>query len=206
MSAVPPKFEGDLAQLPTHGFGPKSLTFWGVIAFFLIEGTGFALAIGAYFFLEGLETSWPPDPWLPPKLLAGTLFTILILLSEIPNTIVKRASERHDLATVKRYMLILLPIFAGLMVLRGFEFASLNVWWTDNAYGSILWALLVLHTTHIGTDIVDTLVLTGLMFTKHSAENRRLVDVSENAMYWRFVWLCWLPIYALIYWVPRWVA
>jgi len=25
-------------------------------------------------------------------------------------------------------------------------------------------------------------------------------------MYWRFVWLCWLPIYALIYWVPRWVA
>jgi cytochrome c oxidase subunit 3 len=206
MSALPPKFEGDLAHLPTHGFGPKSLTFWGVVAFFLIEGTGFALAIGAYFFLEGLEDNWPPDPWLPPNLLAGTLFTILILLSEIPNTMVKRAAERHDLATVKRYMLILLPVFAGLAVLRGFEFASLNVWWTDNAYGSILWALLVLHTTHIGTDIIDSLVLTALMFTKHSAENRRVVDVSENAMYWRFVWLCWLPIYALIYWVPRWVA
>jgi hypothetical protein len=25
-------------------------------------------------------------------------------------------------------------------------------------------------------------------------------------MYWRFVWLCWLPIYVCIYWLPRWVS
>ena len=76
--------------------------------------------------------------------------------------------------------------------------------WYDNAYGSIMWALLVLHTTHVLTDWVDTVVLTGLMYTKHGMTGRRFVDVSENAMYWRFVWLAWLPIYLLIYWVPRW--
>jgi hypothetical protein len=32
-----------------------------------------------------------------------------------------------------------------------------------------------------------------------------MIDVDENAMYWRFVWLTWLPIYLMIYWVPRWV-
>jgi cytochrome c oxidase subunit 3 len=204
--SLPVKFEGDLAELPTHAFGHRSLTWWGVVAFFLIEGTAFAVAIGAYFFLEGLEDSWPPEPWMPPNLLAGTLFTILILLSEIPNTIVKRAAESKDLATIRKYLLVMAPIFVLLLVLRGFEFASLNIWWTDNAYGSIVWALLVLHTTHIATDVVDSFVVTGLMFSGHAAENRRIVDVSENAMYWRFVWLCWLPFYALIYWVPRWVA
>lgn len=202
----PPEFAGDLAELPTHAFGHRSLTWWGVSAFFLIEGTAFALAIGAYFFLQGLEENWPPDPWLPPGLIWGTLFTILILASEIPNTIVKRAAEKHDVATVRRYMLVLLPIFALLLLLRALEFTTLNVLWTDNAYGSIIWALLLLHAVHIVTDVIDSVVLTALMFTAHSAENRRIVDVSENAMYWRFVWLCWLPIYALIYWVPRWVA
>lgn len=202
--SVPPKFVGDLRELPTHAFGHRSLTWWGVCAFFLIEGTAFALAIGTYFYLQGVEDSWPPQPWQPPGLLWGTLFTILILLSEIPNTIVKRAAERYDLATVRRYMLVLLPIFALLLLFRALEFTTLNVMWTDNAYGSVMWALLFLHATHIITDVVDSLVLTALVFSPHAAENRRIVDVSENAMYWRFVWLAWLPIYLLIYWVPRW--
>jgi heme/copper-type cytochrome/quinol oxidase subunit 3 len=31
-----------------------------------------------------------------------------------------------------------------------------------------------------------------------------MVDTSENALYWRFVWIMWLPIYVMIYWLPRW--
>ena len=30
-----------------------------------------------------------------------------------------------------------------------------------------------------------------------------MVDVSENSLYWYFVVVAWLPIYALIYWAPR---
>jgi heme/copper-type cytochrome/quinol oxidase subunit 3 len=203
---VPVKFTGDLAELPTHAYGHRSLTWWGIVAFFLIEATAFALAIATYFYLAGGEQNWPPDPYRPPGVVAGTLFTLLILVSEIPNTIVKRAAEKKDLRTVHKQLLVLGAIGVALLILRGFEFASLNVWWTDNAYGSIIWALLVLHTVHIGTDVVDSLVLTGLMFTRHAAEDRRYVDVAENAMYWRFVWICWLPIYILIYWLPRWVS
>ena len=59
-----------------------------------------------------------------------------------------------------------------------------------------------LHTAHLLTDLVDTAVLTALMFTRH-ARDRRFVDVSENAFYWYFVVLVWLPLYAVIYWVPR---
>ena len=39
------RFSTDLALLPTHAFGHRSLTWWGIIAFFLIEGTAFALAM-----------------------------------------------------------------------------------------------------------------------------------------------------------------
>ena len=202
-TALAPDFTVDLAPLPTHAFGHRSLTWWGIIAFFLIEGTAFALAIATYFFLLDKDRAWPPMPFTPPDLLAGTLFTIVILLSEIPNTLIKWAAEAQDLSRVRRLLVLISVIGAVLMVLRGFEFNSLNVLWHQNAYGSVIWMLLLLHTTHILTDWVDTLVLAALMFTPHGSEGRRFVDCSENAVYWRFVWLLWLPLYVLIYWLPR---
>jgi heme/copper-type cytochrome/quinol oxidase subunit 3 len=67
----------------------------------------------------------------------------------------------------------------------------------------VVWFLLGLHTTHLLTDVADTIVLTALMFTRHGFNGRRFSDVTDNAFYWDFVILSWLPIYFLIYWVPR---
>jgi len=203
MMTPPPRFSGDLAHLPTHAFGHRSLTWWGIIGFMVIEGTFFALTIAAYFYLMSQEQSWPPPPFLPPNLIAGTLFTLLMLVSEIPNTMIKKAAEAGELRKVRVLLLIMTAIGLALLVIRGFEFNSLNIKWYDNAYGSIIWALLVLHTTHILTDWGDTAVLAMLMHTRHGIEARRFIDVSENALYWRFVWLVWLPIYFLIYWLTR---
>jgi cytochrome c oxidase subunit 3 len=198
-----PRFSGDLAHLPTHAFGHRSLTWWGIIGFMLIEGGFFALTVAAYFYLMSQERTWPPPPFHPPGWLAGTLFTLVMLASEIPNTIIKRAAEAGRLREVRKLLLLMSGIGLVLLIIRAFEFTSLNVLWYDNAYGSIVWALLVLHTTHVLTDWGDTLVLAALMHTKHGIVGRRFVDVSENALYWRFVWIAWLPIYFLIYWLPR---
>jgi heme/copper-type cytochrome/quinol oxidase subunit 3 len=197
-----PFFIGDLERLPTHAFGNRSLTWWGVIAFMLIEGSGFALAGGAYLYLMNQEPVWPPAS-LPPALLPGLLFTIIILLSEIPNTLLKKATEAQELGKVRLWIVTLDLIGAVLFVVRGFEFTHVNVSWSDNAYGSIVWALLVLHTTHVLTDWIESVVLTVLMFTGHGKEPRRFVDVSEDSLYWRFVWITWMPLFVLIYLVPR---
>jgi cytochrome c oxidase subunit III len=197
------RFTDDVSHIPTHKFGPSSVTWWGTMGYMVIEGVAFGLAFAAYFFLMGHEQGWPPEGRAAPNLLAGTLFTMVILLSEPVNTKIKRAAVAHDVQTVRK----LLPIIAGvgvvLLIIRGFEFNSLNCRWTDNAYASIVWALLLLHTTHILTDWFDTVVLTALVHTRLGFEGRRLVDVDENSMYWRYVWLLWLPIYLMIYWIPR---
>ncbi|WP_340315456.1 cytochrome c oxidase subunit 3 [Rhizorhabdus argentea] len=200
-----PRFTQDLAELPTHAYGHRSLTWWGIVAFMVIEGAGFAMAFAAYFFLMAHQQSWPPEPAVPPTPWVGTAFTVLLLLSELPNTMLKRTAEHEDIAGVRLLLPLMMVIGLVLLILRAFEFNQLNVRWTDNAYGSIVWALLLLHTTHILTDWIDTVVLTALMFTHHGPTGRRFVDTSENSLYWRFVWIAWLPIYLLLYWVPRWV-
>jgi len=108
-------FTDDVADLPSHKFGPSSLTWWGIIGFMVVEGSAFALAFAAYFFLMGHEQGWPPEARKAPDLLAGTLFTILILLSEIPNTAIKKAVHEKDIPTVRRLMgvMVAIPIKAG---------------------------------------------------------------------------------------------
>jgi cytochrome c oxidase subunit III len=201
--SLQPSFIDDVSPLPTHAFSYRSLTWWGIIGFMVIEGSAFIMTIATYFFLMSHEQQWAPPPFEPPNLIAGSLFTLVMLLSEIPNTMIKKAAESYDVGSVRRLLPWIVAIGLLLFVLRGFEFNSLNILWYDNAYGSVLWALLLLHTTHIVTDWVDTVVLWRLMRTPHGEEPRRLVDTDENALYWRFVWLAWLPIYVLIYWVPR---
>jgi heme/copper-type cytochrome/quinol oxidase subunit 3 len=78
----------------------------------------------------------------------------------------------------------------------------MNTRWDSSAYGSVLWLLLGLHTTHLLTDVGDTLVVTALMFTRHG-RGKRFSDVSDNCFYWHFVVASWVPIYGLIYWAAR---
>ena len=201
--SLPPAFMDDVSDLPTHAFSHRSLTWWGIIGFMVIEGMFFVLTIGAYFFLMSHEQGWAPQPWDPPNLVWGTLFTFVILASEIPNAMIKKAAAVYDTDKIVALMPWSIFIGIGLMVIRGLEFNSLNVLWWENAYGSVIWALLLLHATHLATDWIDTVVLFFLMRTPHGTSPRRLVDVDENSLYWRFVWLSWIPIYILIYWLPR---
>jgi len=198
-----PRFIDDVSGLPTSKSGPSSLTWWGIIGYMVIEGVGFALAFATYFILMGHEQGWPPEGRAPPNILAGTIFLIVILLSEIPNTILKKAAREGDVPTIRLLMPVMVAVGAALLVIRGFEFNSLNCRWTDNAYASILWTILMLHAAHVGTDWADTVVLWALIRTPLAYERRRQVDVDENALYWRYVWLLWIPIYLMIYWVPR---
>lgn len=197
------RFTEDLSALPTHKFGPSSLTWWGITGFMVIEGAAFALVFAVYFYLMGRGTGWPPGGLKAPDPFAGTLFTIIILLSEVPNSAIKKAARAHNIETVRRLMPVMIGVGIVLLIIRGFEFNSLNVRWTDNAYGSIIWTLLVLHTTHIITDWYDTIILAALVRTPLGYERRRFEDVDENSMYWRYVWLLWLPIYLMIYWITR---
>jgi heme/copper-type cytochrome/quinol oxidase subunit 3 len=145
---------------------------------------------------------WPPSA-LAPSLGWGTATLVLLLLSEIPNIWLDRAARAEDIAKVRLGLILVSVAAALILVSRAFEFAHLNIAWDRNAYGSIVWALLFLHTVHLITDLYETLVLTVLMHTAHGLKGRRFVDTSEDVLYWHFVVGSWVLLYIVLYWVPR---
>lgn len=192
----------DLSRLPAHGMQSASPTWWGTLGFMLLEGTGFALVIGIYLYLWSLASTWPiaaPEPDLGP----GTVLTLMLVASAVPNYFVSKWAGTEDLRKV-RIGIVIMAVFGILpLIVRAFEFSALNISWDSNAYGSVLWLMLGLHTTHLITDVADTIVLVAVMFTKHAKNSRRFGDVQDNALYWNFVVITWLPLYVCIYWIPR---
>jgi heme/copper-type cytochrome/quinol oxidase subunit 3 len=168
----------------------------------LLEGTGFALGVGMYLYLKSIAPEWPLGA-KPPDLGPGTAVTVLLFLSVVPNYFIPRWADNEDMTKVRIALVVMCLFGVAPLILRWFEFGALNISWDSNAYGSIIWTLLGLHTTHLITDLGDTIVLAALMFTRHGANRRRFGDAQDNALYWNFVVLTWVPIYVCIYWIPR---
>ena len=193
----------DVSVLPRCVFGHQGLIWWGTAGFMVIEGSMFVIVIVVYFYLRLQVTDWPPS--LPnPTLRFGTANLLTVFVSLIPAYIAQKKAEAFDLGGVRLWLGILVLFGIVSVVLRWFEYYTLNCRWDDNAYGSIVWVLLSMHTLHVATDVVDSGVLLALAFIGPNTK-KRFVDYSENSMYWYFIVAWWVPVYVTIYFMPRWL-
>lgn len=192
----------DVRALPDHAYGLRTVLGWGTLGFITIEATIFGTLIASYLYGYARAELWPPPPFGPPLLLFGLINTALILLSLVPNVLCKRAAETKQLPRVRACLIVMLVLEIAFLVVRGFEFAALEVRWDDNFYGSILWVLLGAHTLHLFSDLVETAVLLVLMH-RRGVRPHRFADCADNAFYWYFAVLSWVPIAFLVYILPR---
>jgi cytochrome c oxidase subunit III len=195
----------DVSGLPDHAYGSRSPLWWGTLGIICVETTVFVMTIASYFYLQGRESQWPPPGTREPGLFWPTINTIILMVSLFPNQMVKNGAEKKELSKIRLWIVVADVFALAFLIVRVFEFKALGVSWDSNAYASITWILLGFHSIHLVTDFIDSLVLTALMFTHHGHKPKRMVDVDENAFYWYFVVLTWIPIYLVLYWSPRWL-
>ncbi|HYG25999.1 MAG TPA: hypothetical protein VD906_03760 [Caulobacteraceae bacterium] len=193
---------GDVSSLPDHAFGLKSLLWWGLLGFMVIEAMAFILAGGAYLYIRGQNPAWPFPPDAPPALTAGIVTTVLFVISEVVNRWLAKMAKTMNEQIVRLGVTLMIGIGFAIVVSRIFELASMNTRWDVNAYGSVTWLLLFLHTLHLLTDWVDTAVLGSWLYT-HKIEPTQFTEVYDNCGYWSFVFWSWLPMWGLIYFAPR---
>jgi cytochrome c oxidase subunit 3 len=192
----------DVSNIPTYAYGAKNPLWWGTQAFMIIEGLGFVFAVATYLYLYNQNKTWPLGG--QPPLRWSTVITILMIVSEVPNIWLKKLAKEPNLNKVRLGLIIMSIIGIACLVLRVFEFKILNINWDTNAYGSIVWFLLGLHTFHLITDVAETLVMTVCIFLG-PVDMRRFPEIEDNQDYWHFVVFFWLVVYVTIYWLPRWM-
>src|SRR4051812_8292357 len=145
----------DVSHLPSVAFGHRQPIWWGTLGFMVIEGTGFVMVVAAYFYLASQNPDWPMNN-PPPSLLWGTALLAFLLATELPNSWIKRAAKHMDLRRVRILIFAMAALGLVAVGIRALEFTTLNTRWDTNPYGSVVWALMFLHTLHIVTDVAET--------------------------------------------------
>jgi heme/copper-type cytochrome/quinol oxidase subunit 3 len=191
----------DVSKLPYHIFGSQAHSYWATIGLMLSEGMTIAISLAAYLYLRKNFDTWPPKPIENPNLVLPTIALLFLLASNFIGYRLNKAAHAKDLRGLKLWMYLL--AFAGLVsiVLRYFEFQSLNVRWDTNAYGSIAWGVLGFHTSLLVTDVFETCGFAGILYARRTQE-KHWGHASENAMYWAFTTLAQVPVYVFVFLSP----
>ncbi len=115
---------------------------------------------------------------------------------------VDKSARRAAKRAVQIGLLICLLLNLGSITLRVLEFFSIHVRWNSNAYGSAVWAILISHHIHLIVETLEVFMLTFYVFNRKLDAKHRL-DLTVLAVYWYWVAIVWIPLYAIVYIGPR---
>jgi heme/copper-type cytochrome/quinol oxidase subunit 3 len=193
----------DVSGLPDVTFGPRSTNWWGTIGFMVTEGLTLVICAFAYLYLRKNFYHYPPDGGRLPSLLLPSIGVAVMLVSIIPMWLAARYARQLDLDRTRIALLVAIVIKFAIMVLRWYAFTALNTRWNANAYGSAAWVVMGFHTTLLILDLAEDIGLVAIMFGNRM---RAMIfsDVVDDAIYWYFTVVSWIPLYVLLFFYPRW--
>jgi cytochrome c oxidase subunit 3 len=199
----------DVSELPSSALDHRSPIWIGNALLLTIETTMFAILVASYMYLRANFSDWPP-PQInygetnlhpSPDALWGTLNLLVILGAAFFMLLADRASLRFDKAKVLLWSGITVLLGFLAIVLRFREFHGTQFRWDDNAYASVVWAILVMHLLHLLVGVAED----GLMYfyiSKYGFDDNHASDVRVTAVYWYWIGAIWVPLYALVYFGP----
>lgn len=193
----------DVSDYPTLVKGPRGALWWGMLALVIIEVVVFAVLISSYFYLRFLAPHWPPMGEKYPELFLPTVNTLVLIGSSGAVYMADKAiAERGDKRALNLWLAGSVLLAAVFLVLKVVEYAQKEYFWDTHAYGSVVWTIVVFHSSHVLSVVLKTLVVIALGLKGHWTKERHQ-GVKVNGLYWHFVVGIWIPLYLTIYWSPR---
>lgn len=190
--------------LPVTLNGLQSPAYWGMLTLVAIETVVFATLLSSYFYLRLLSDEWPPPGVPNPKLLLPVINTVVLLTSSGMLLWGTRGLSRGDVRRLKIGLGVAIVLEVVFFTIKMLVSTGLPFSWSDHAYGSIFASIDRLHSLHVVIAIVMAVILLILVFRgEFDAEHRLGVQVVN--VYWQFVALIWLPVFVVLFLVPRWM-
>lgn len=197
-----PRIIADASALPIFHSGHRNPLWWGMIFLVTIESVVFATFGTTFLYFRFSAPEWPPPGIDPPDLLLPTLNTVVLICSSLVMAWADQGIKKGDVKRLKVGLAFAMALGVLFLVLKVVEYAAVDYYWHTNAYGSIVWTIVIFHSAHVLSVLLKGAVVEVLAFRGHFTAERNL-GVQINGIYWHFVVVIWIPLYILLYWVPR---
>lgn len=191
----------DAGALPRVTADRRAPLWWGMLGLVAIETTVVTAFIVSWFYLRMGAGTWPPGGKMP-ALLLPTLNTVLLLASSGVVLWADHGIRRGDARRLALGLTTAIGMAIVFLVLKAVEYVGKDYRWSDHAYGSIVWTIAGFHSAHVVSLVLKTGVMATLAWRGYFTRERHL-GVRVNGIYWHFVVLVWLPLYATLYLAPR---
>jgi heme/copper-type cytochrome/quinol oxidase subunit 3 len=191
-------------EIPVPPIG-RPTGWWGMLVVVLTEATLFAILLASYFYTRFRTAGpWPPDGQPDPQLLKPVIMTLLLMTSSVTAYLAELGSRTGNRRRLHAGLAATFALGLSFLILQGFEYheklAELRP--STSAYGSLFYTITGLHGSHV---VVGLLILAWTQFFAwrgaYASENHVAVQVS--ALYWHFVHVVWLFVFAALYLAPR---
>jgi cytochrome c oxidase subunit III len=192
----------DVRGFSPYQEGPNAPLWWGMTGLILIESVVFGSFITAYLYLRAQTGIWPPAGTDPPELFLPTLNTIVLIASSFVLHWADTGIKKGDKRRLFIGLLGAASLAALFLILKVVEYRDVPYRWDTHAYGSIVWTIVGFHSAHVFSLMLKTAVVLTLAGRRYFNTERRL-GVTINGLYWHFVVGVWIPLYIVLYWVPR---
>jgi cytochrome c oxidase subunit III len=193
----------DVRELPSIVNGPRGALWWGMIGLITIEVVLFTVLISSYYYLKFLNPHWPPAGDKQPMLLLPTINTIILIGSSFAVHYADNSiSKKNDKQGMKLGLFISMSLGIVFLALKVVEYSQVEYFWDSHAYGSIIWTMVVFHSSHVLSVVLKTFVVLALARQDYWTQDR-CQGIKINGIYWHFVVIIWIPLYITIYWAPR---
>ena len=172
----------------------------GMFLFIASEAMLFGAFFTAYFFVRVVNPEapgWPLEPFHLPVFVAGVNTAVLVTSSFTMHWALQsiKRGNRNGLKAG-----LVLTFFMGLAFLltQMLEYARIGFTPADGAFGTIFFGLTGLHGAHVFVGLTLLAVATIRAFRGHfTPEHHHGVEIP--GIYWHFVDVMWIVVYATIY-------
>jgi cytochrome c oxidase subunit I+III len=192
----------DVSDLPPYDVSNHTPLFWGQALMCVIEGSLFCMLIATYFYLRLRVDVWPGPGVHLPDLTYSSWALVPLIASCAGSYLADEAAKINSRAGMLWGSGLNLGLAIIFLVLRALEWKTFNFTWASDAYGSIVWAILFLHTYDIVADLLVTAVLVVIVASGRYGP-RQQIGIHVDSVLWYFLVGMWIVLYAVVYWAPR---
>ncbi len=221
--ATLPVEHNPLASMPHDSHGGISNPVLGMLLFITSEVMFFGGLFAAYFNIRANAAQWPPinpetSPPVPfhlqvlpvvsvdgsPSYSFVLIATILLVLSSVSCQYGVWAIRRDDRTVFLRAMAITLGLGIVFLILQLTDYAILGsegLTLSSGTYGTTFYTLTGFHGAHVfaGVLMLGVVLYRGMV----GQFSGRHYDAVEGAsLYWHFVDVVWILLFALLYLLP----
>jgi cytochrome c oxidase subunit 3 len=170
----------------------------GMLLFIASEIMLFGSFFTAYFFIRVSGSDpWPLPPFHLPVFVAGVNTAILVTSSFTMHWALQ-SIKRGNRAGLQAGMVLTFLMGLTFLLTQATEYARVGFAPHDGAFGTIFYCLTGLHGAHVFVGLTILLFMTIRSFRGHfTPEHHHGVEIG--GIYWHFVDVMWIVVYATIY-------